>query len=142
MDEIKIKGLQPTNISLTTPKELKMVEDKKTVENLCTALGFIVSISNDLYKVTAEDSSGGAKVTTAEYLEFLPEAFKIPKVIEAIKNIPAEVFDLITDAEIQQIADTLGGSLYFVDNGKLFDIVKRALIILNEIKNLVQDLAV
>jgi hypothetical protein len=142
MDELKPKGLDLSNVELTkhkTPTELKMVEDTKTVENLCTVVGFVVSATNDIYKVT--DSAGGSKITTAEFLEFLPEGFKLPKVINALKEIPKEVLDKITDAEIQQITDVLSASLYLIDKASLFRYVKRAITIINEIKDLIQDIA-
>ena len=135
--EIKDAFLRRPTITINKEKT-SMITDLKGIENTEKFLIGLVAITNVIHETTTEDSLGGKSITMIEYAKFIPVALKVPGMISAISELPSEVGDQITSAELARIQATLQSSEYLQDNADLLAATNDALAIGNSIKEFVE----
>lgn len=119
--ELMPKGLEPLPVKdyrellrkkiLNNKNEMKELimsdQNLKGIQETLDVLDFAASLINIVSDVTAEDSTGGSKVTVTELPAFFPLVFKIAPMVSGIKEVPAELLDKITDEEKSKIKEVI-----------------------------------
>lgn len=138
---IKPKPLDTNNNLNVTKQELRNMVNLKGVNSITLLIKEVVKIANEIIGATAPDSPGGTKIQPTELLSLLPELMKAPSLLSAIKEVPAEFMDEITDEEISAISVEVVSLGYFVEHGIASRFVIKIMAWLNEGKNIFQEFA-
>lgn len=135
LDDITPLGLekQPEK-EISVPTKLEEVSmNQKGVEALSKAIEFIGLTASVIKKAEAD-----GKITLTDAIYAAPLVFKIVPLVEAVKEIPAELKDQITPEEIAILADTVVG-MDLIPSTVPPDAIKRILAFIAEGKAIMED---
>lgn len=79
------------------------MENKQSVENTISVISFLGTLAKSIQGALANDN----KISFVEVIGMVPDLIKLPGVLAAIKDVPAELTDEITAEEKAQLVATI-----------------------------------
>lgn len=121
----------PGNLDAGPPAENPEVTNEFGIEETTDVVESLVKLANAV-KVTMEDG----KFTAMEAFNFTSALISLPSALTGIEMIPAEL-DNLDDGEIETLVNTVRETLEYASDELIQAIIKKALMIALEIKELV-----